>query len=216
MLDAKTFAGQLIQQLLYGVAFVKLFVPRPARVSVAVFGFFGRRRLGFFLSGEAEIQVRILFRKPGQVFRRMKVMNRLVVAFPHLYEVLGELLCVTMTMFQVSSEVGAFAFESIGVLIKRLEQLENFAQLFWRKLLLILQISQADFFGSQLNEDAIELRVVIDILNPLLAGNLVERWLSDVNKAPPYQFGHLPIEKRQQERADMGTIDVGISHDDDL
>jgi hypothetical protein len=31
-----------------------------------------------------------------------------------------------------------------------------------------------------------------------------------------HQFGHLPIEERQQQRADVRAVDVGIGHDDDL
>ena len=44
---------------------------------------------------------------------------------------------------------------------------------------------------------------------------LVKRRLRDVDVAALYQLGHLAIEEREQQRADMGAIDVGIGHDDD-
>jgi hypothetical protein len=30
------------------------------------------------------------------------------------------------------------------------------------------------------------------------------------------QLRHLPVEEREQQRADVGAVDVGVRHDDDL
>ena len=43
----------------------------------------------------------------------------------------------------------------------------------------------------------------------------VERRLRDIDVAALDQLRHLPIEERQQQRANMRPIDIGIGHDDD-
>ena len=40
--------------------------------------------------------------------------------------------------------------------------------------------------------------------------------LRDIQESAFDQFGHLTIEKRQQQRADVRAIDVSVRHDDDL
>ena len=44
----------------------------------------------------------------------------------------------------------------------------------------------------------------------------VERRLRDVDEALLHQLRHLAVEKRQQQRADVRAVHVGIGHDDDL
>jgi hypothetical protein len=47
------------------------------------------------------------------------------------------------------------------------------------------------------------------------ASALVERRLRDVDVAALDQLRHLPVEERQQQRADVRAVDVGVGHDDD-
>ena len=42
-----------------------------------------------------------------------------------------------------------------------------------------------------------------------------ERRLRDVDVARVDQLAHLPVEERQQQRADVRSVDVGVGHDDD-
>ena len=58
--------------------------------------------------------------------------------------------------------------------------------------------------------------LVLDVLRALAARDLVERRLGDVEVAALDQLRHLPEEEGQQQRADMGAVDVGVGHDDDL
>ncbi len=58
--------------------------------------------------------------------------------------------------------------------------------------------------------------VVVDVVLLLLALDLVERRLGDVDVAALDQLRHLPVEERQQQRADVRAVHVGIGHDDDL
>ena len=58
--------------------------------------------------------------------------------------------------------------------------------------------------------------LVLEILLGLAARDFVERRLRDVEMAAVDQLAHLPVEERQQQRADMGAVDVGVGHDDDL
>ncbi len=42
-----------------------------------------------------------------------------------------------------------------------------------------------------------------------------ERRLGDVNVAAFHELEHLAVEEREEQRADVGAVDVGIGHDDD-
>ena len=44
---------------------------------------------------------------------------------------------------------------------------------------------------------------------------LVERRLRNVDVATLDELRHLPVEEREQKRADMGTVHVRVRHDDD-
>ena len=43
-----------------------------------------------------------------------------------------------------------------------------------------------------------------------------QRRLGDVDVAALHQLEHLPVEEREEQRADVRAVDVGIGHDDDL
>jgi hypothetical protein len=45
--------------------------------------------------------------------------------------------------------------------------------------------------------------------------DLVQRRLRDVDVAALDQLGHLAVEEREQQRADVAAVDVGVGHDDD-
>ena len=65
-------------------------------------------------------------------------------------------------------------------------------------------------------QDLLELGLLLDValVAPLL--ELVERRLGDVDVAGLDQLLHLAEEQRQHERADVGAVDVGVGHEDDL
>ena len=90
------------------------------------------------------------------------------------------------------------------------------ASCFSRQLVAVGQVAQAHLFRAQLDEDLVQLRVVVDVLHALLARDLVERRLGDIDEALLHQLRHLPVEERQQQRADVRAVHVGIGHDDDL
>jgi hypothetical protein len=58
--------------------------------------------------------------------------------------------------------------------------------------------------------------IEIDIFLALLALDLEERRLRDVDEALADQLGHLAEEEGQQQRADVRAVDVRVGHDDDL
>src|SRR6185312_15394107 len=58
--------------------------------------------------------------------------------------------------------------------------------------------------------------LIQNVLALLAAGDLVQRWLGDVHAAAADQLLHVAEEKRQQQRADVAAVDVGVGHDDDL
>ena len=75
---------------------------------------------------------------------------------------------------------------------------------------------QDDVLGAELEEDAVQLLVVVDVLLALLALDLVERRLGDVDVAAVEEAAHLAVEEREEERADVRAVHVGVGHDDDL
>ena len=58
--------------------------------------------------------------------------------------------------------------------------------------------------------------LVLEILLGLPALDLIERRLGDINVTPLNEFAHLPEEEREQQRANVRAVHVGIGHDDDL
>ena len=50
----------------------------------------------------------------------------------------------------------------------------------------------------------------------LVLGDFVERRLGDVEVALRDELGHLPVEERQEQRADVAPVHVGVRHDDDV
>ena len=64
-------------------------------------------------------------------------------------------------------------------------------------------------------QDGVELDVVLHVDLVLAALHLVERRLRDVDVAALDQLRHLPVEERQQQRADVRAVDVRVGHDDD-
>ena len=58
--------------------------------------------------------------------------------------------------------------------------------------------------------------LVLEILLGLAAGHLIERRLRNVEMTTINDLAHLPIKKRQKQRADVGAVNVGIRHDDNL
>ncbi len=67
-----------------------------------------------------------------------------------------------------------------------------------------------------IDQIVLERALVLEVLLGLAARHLVERRLRDEEMAAVDQFAHLPVEERQQQRADMRAVDVGVRHDDDL
>jgi len=74
---------------------------------------------------------------------------------------------------------------------------------------------QDDLLGAELEEDAVELLVVVDVLLALLALDFVEGRLGDVDVAALDDAFHLPVEEGEEERADVGAVHIGVGHDDD-
>ncbi len=89
-----------------------------------------------------------------------------------------------------------------------------------------LQVAPAAILAGRQLEDAVreagfdqvvfQSALVFQVLLGFAAGDLVERRLRDVEVAALNQRRHLAEEERQQQRADMRTVNVGVGHQDDL
>ena len=75
--------------------------------------------------------------------------------------------------------------------------------------------NDAGFIQSQTEQPLVFLVFVFQITLVLTELGFVKRRLGDVDIAALNQFGHLAVEERQQQRADVRAIHVGIGHDDD-
>ena len=65
-----------------------------------------------------------------------------------------------------------------------------------------------------MQEVAVELVVVLHVAFLTTLLHLVERRLGDIDVAVGDQIRHVAEEERQQQRADVGTVYVGVRHDD--
>ena len=67
-----------------------------------------------------------------------------------------------------------------------------------------------------LHEILVERRIVLEVHLRPAARRLVKRRLRDEEVPGLDDLGHLAIEERQQQRADVRAVDVRVRHDDDL
>ena len=66
-----------------------------------------------------------------------------------------------------------------------------------------------------LEQVLLQLVVVLEVDLLLALLHLVQRRLRDVDVAALDQLRHLPVEEREQQRADVRAVDVRVGHDDD-
>ena len=76
--------------------------------------------------------------------------------------------------------------------------------------------TSARFLEAGVDQVVLEGALVLEVGLRLALADLVERRLGDVEVALLDQLRHLPVEEGQQQRADVGAVDVGVRHDDDL
>ena len=75
---------------------------------------------------------------------------------------------------------------------------------------------QRRLLQAGVDQVVLERALVLEVGLRLALAHLVERRLGDVEVALLHQLRHLPVEEREQQRADVGAVDVGVRHDDDL
>ena len=71
-------------------------------------------------------------------------------------------------------------------------------------------------FGRTLHHDLDEFAIVLDVLLRLALLDRIQRRLRNVHVAALDQFLHVAEEERQQQRADVRAVHVGVGHQDDL
>ncbi len=83
-------------------------------------------------------------------------------------------------------------------------------------LALVVADDELRAFEPQVGQSLAHGALVEDIFALFFADDLVKRRLGDVDPAGADQLRHVPEEERQQQRADVAAVDVGVGHDDDL
>ena len=81
---------------------------------------------------------------------------------------------------------------------------------------LVRAVVHLDLVEPLAHEPLLELELLLEV--PVVAADpqLVERRLGDVHVALLDQLLHMPEEEREDERANVGPVDVGVAGDDDL
>ena len=126
-----------------------------------------------------------------------EVVDGLVVAVADLDEVAGQLARDRMAVLDVIAEIAAVPAEGADVFVERGEQLEDFHELLFRKLLVVGEVVEADVFAAQLDEYFAEFGVVVHVFDTLFSGDLVKRRLGDIDVTTLNELGHLPVEECQ-------------------
>ena len=72
------------------------------------------------------------------------------------------------------------------------------------------------FAQAELEQLGLHLLFGLHVVGVFLVLHAEQRRLGDVDIAPCDQLVHLPIEEREQQRADVRAVDVGVGHDHDL
>ena len=116
---------------------------------------------------------------------------------------------------EVSLEITTQTANGLARLLEPVEKLQDLLEGGCCDLLLVGQGDELQFLGSERDQDAVELNVVVDILLALLSLDLIERWLGDVDVTAADELRHLVVEEGKEQGPDVGSIDVGICHDDD-
>ena len=80
----------------------------------------------------------------------------------------------------------------------------------------ILAVAHDHAFGGALDHHLHEFAVVLDVLLELALLDPVQRRLRDVDVAALDQLRHVAEEEREQQRADVRAVHVGVGHQDDL
>ena len=82
--------------------------------------------------------------------------------------------------------------------------------------LLAVREAQHGIVEPGVDEKVFQRALVLEVLLGLAARDLVERRLRDKEVAAVDDLAHLPVEKGQQQGADVRAVDIGVRHDDDL
>ena len=77
-------------------------------------------------------------------------------------------------------------------------------------------IGDLDLVEPLADQPLLELELLLEVAVVGADAQLVERRLGDVDVAGLDQLVHVPEEERQDQRADVGAVGVGIAGDDDL
>ena len=117
---------------------------------------------------------------------------------------------------EVFGEGSAVAGDAVAEFIKGGEVFDDAIDLGGVEGVAVAEAGEGDVFGAELEEDAVELLVVVDVLLPFLALDFVERRLGDVDVATLEEAFHLAVEEGEQQGADVGAVHIGIGHDDDF
>ena len=208
VVDIKTFAGERLDDRL-----------DPGRlVQVERFHF----ALGFVIVDRLEFE-RGIFRRADIIFRA-DFSPRLVIAGKFkpdraalfdAHRVAGQVAGFRVARVQVALKLDSPPFDGVDEFLQLLQGFEHGHQLLAAKFFFVFQPQQRGVTGPELDEDLAHLIIIFDVFLALLALDLVERRLGNINVPPLDQLRHLAVEKCQQQGADVRSVHVSVGHDHD-
>jgi len=140
----------------------------------------------------------------------------LLVARARAHDEAREAVGLVVLLVEVFAELAAGAADAGPERFEAGERLDDLVELLAREDVLVAETEQVHVLGAELEEDAVQFRVVVHVLLALLALDAVEGRLGDVDVAGLDQAGHLAVEEGKEQRADVRTVDVRVRHDDQL
>ena len=210
---------------------LKDLVDRDAFLGGEGFLFYGRRRRGrsaselaayvgvgcggLDLVGEVGVELVGVEKLGAAVFVAEKLVG-LLIAFADAGDVAWKRARGRVLRIEILGERRAVAGDAAAEFLKEGEVFDDLLDLGRGENVAVGEAREHDVFGAELEENAVQLIVVVDVLFAFLALDFVEGRLGDVDVAALDQALHLAVEKREEKRADVGAVHVGIRHDDDL
>ena len=145
-----------------------------------------------------------------------KIFEGLAVARADAREEFRELLRFALVRVEIRGERASVADDAAAERFEPRHALDDSVERFRREALVVALAQQGNVFRAELEQHGVHLRVVFDVLLFLFALHFVERRLRDVDVARVNQPAHVAEKERQQQRADVRAVDIGVRHDDDF
>jgi hypothetical protein len=139
----------------------------------------------------------------GELLIVYEVVDVFLIAMAHAHHVGGHRARLLVARLDVALEITTIAPDHVAQARQRREQFEDGFELLRLDQVAKLEIAQLHVLRAELDEDAIQRRIVLHVFFALAPLHLIERRLRNVDIAVPHELGHLAAKEREQQGADV-------------